>query len=121
MLFFGGAGLAFGLALSAYATLVWLLWLIRGSDAVDANDANDASFARTVATYIGGGTAAGIVVAILFPLSQWRWGAVFVGFVAAVPVYAGAAMAVGHWDLAGVLICALGTGGCLGYMWSGGE
>ena len=115
MLIFGAAGLAFGLVLSAYATVVWLLWLIGGSDA------NDDSYARTVATYIGGGIGAGLVVAILFPLSQWRWGAVFVGFVAAIPVYGGASLAVGHWDLAGVLICALATGGSLGYMWSGGE
>jgi hypothetical protein len=108
--FFALFGLAFGVLLCGYATV---LRVIGGTRAFDANGT---SYTATLATYLVGPTLGGVVVSLLFPLTDSRLGAVLVGFIGAIPVYACAFLAVGGGDLAGVLICALGTGGGLGYI-----
>jgi len=111
MLFFAVFGLVLGLMLCALATLVWVF------GGVLALDFEGTSYLGTIAAFLFGPALGGVLAALAFPLTRWRWGAVLVGFAWAVPVYTGCAMIVGDMDVAIILVCALATGGALGLMW----
>lgn len=77
----------------------------------------DLTFATMVMFYLMAGGAAGLLVGGLFPLTAWRWGAVVVGSIAAVPVYAGAGVMMGDLNLVLDLLLAAIVGGAVGYGW----
>lgn len=112
MFFFAVFGLVLGLMLCALATLVWVF------GGVLELDFEGTSYAGYIAMSLIGPTLGGVLAALVFPLTRWRWGAALVGFAWAVPVYTGAAMVVGEMSVVLILVCALATGGALGLMWS---
>lgn len=70
-----------------------------------------------MAFYVGAGAIAGTVVGLLLPLATWRWGALLLGSLAAIPVYGGAGVVLGDLDLGTDLLIAAIIGGAVGYGW----
>ena len=76
------------------------------------------SLTSTIALYFVGGIIGGSLVGLLLPLATWRWGAVLVGIIAAMPVYLGAGVLLGE-DLSIGIFLAIIVGGVVGYLtWS---
>jgi hypothetical protein len=76
------------------------------------------SLTSTIALYFAGGIIGGSLVGLLLPLATWRWGAVLVGIIAAMPVYLGAGVLLGE-DLSIGIFLAIIVGGVVGYLtWS---
>lgn len=73
-------GALFGIAFVAIAVVIDVL---SGSSAFESHHT---TFGKTAASYVSGGMAAGLVVGLMQPITRWKAGAAFVGFVAAVPV-----------------------------------
>lgn len=78
----GSLGLLFGVA---YASLIVIMYGIGGS----MEDRRTVDMFALTAFYVGSGVACGIIVGLLKPLGRWKAGTAFIGFIAAMPLYAG--------------------------------
>jgi MFS family permease len=75
------------------------------------------SFLDLVALYLVGGAVGGTLVGFILPLTRWRWGAVFAGILAALPLYWGAGIFLGNLDPYGDTFLAIVIGGAVGFSW----
>jgi len=110
-------GIVAGLAMAVLTSLaVVIMYLVRGPGTFERLGV---SLGSTIGLYLAAGVVGGAVVGFLLPLTVWRWGAVFVGMVAAVPLYWGVGLLLGESDFYAVLIPAVFIGGGVGYgLWS---
>lgn len=107
------AGVAMAVLLSAWALAVYLF---RGPGAFQGLGT---SFTVVVAVNFAAGILGGVIVGLLLPLTVWRWGAVVVGILAAIPFYLAITLASGDNDILFVVIGSVGVGGIVGYgAWS---
>lgn len=95
-----GFGIVFGMALATlYTAYVLALYLFRGNAPFEANEI---TLGAVIAAYFFGGIGGGIVVGLLFPLTTWHAGSMFVGVVAGLPAAFGIGYAVAgpvaQWD-----------------------
>lgn len=111
--------LFFATACSAYALISFM---IRGNAAFRANGT---TLGAAIAVYYGGFTLSGVLFGLLLPLARWRVGAALVGFVAMIPLYGLAMVALsgipnwGPTETISTVLGALFVGAPVGlYLWS---
>jgi ammonia channel protein AmtB len=99
---------------SLFSAIALVLYSVRGEELFERLGT---SLPNVLLIYHAGGAVAGLVVGLLLPLTIWRWGAVIVGILGAIPVYFGAGMVMGDLDLTLDLAVAVVVGGIVGYSW----
>ena len=112
-------GVLWGIGYAVFFSLIVLvIYLFRGTRAFDGYGA---TLGAVLLGYFAGGLVGGTVLGLLRPLNRWKWGAAFVGFVVALPVYASAGVVVSGWytqwvveDVLTMVLCALLVGPALG-------
>lgn len=102
-------GLFGGVFLSLLALIIYG---IRGPGVFDRLGV---SLGSALALYMVAGSLGGTMLGIMLPLTVERWGAVLTGIVAAVPLYLGASILLGHEDLYSGAIAAIIVGGVVGF------
>lgn len=84
-------GIGLGIAGSIlYSLIAILIYVISGQDAFAAHHT---TLLATVGAYWMGGLGAGLILGLLWPLGRWTWGAGLIGFLCAVVVWLGIAVA----------------------------
>jgi hypothetical protein len=105
-------GLSMALILSVVPLVIFV---IRGSAPFDRLGTTIGS---TIALYLAAGLVGGLIFGLLLPLTVFRAGASFVGMLAAVPIYIGAAILT-ESSISSGLIAAAFVGAIVGYrLWS---
>jgi len=74
-----------------YSLVAGLIYLVGGSEPFARHSS---TLGMTIIGYFVGGILAGLIIGILRPLNRWAWGAGVVGFLAAIPIWAGMRVAI---------------------------
>lgn len=86
-------GITWGLRLALlFSAWVAVLMLLSGSFVIRASDNRPANGLLVIALYFAGAVVSGTIVGLTRRLARWTIGAILVGFLAALPVMAGAIM-----------------------------
>ena len=101
-----------------FSLIVLVIYLFRGTRAFDGYGT---TLGAVLLAYFAGDLVGGTVLGLLRPLNRWKCGAAFVGFVVALPVYAGIIVTFSGWfsswgerEVFAAVGCALAVGPALG-------
>lgn len=111
-------GVGFGLVLASIYSAYVIVVFVASDGAVF--ERRGLSLGSTLLTYLAGGIVGGILYGVLAPLARWRFGAFMVGYIVAIPVCLGAAVALPDVDFGSrvtwfALAIAPLAGGIVGY------
>lgn len=105
--------LAVSIALGVLFAGVLALWVtaVRIFGGRSAFEELGASYPVVVLTYLGSGVVGGIIVGLLLPITRWRVGVAFVGFLVGVATFSAVGLSITGfegWSSDDVLIAILG-------------